>query len=231
MSGGSACFSSMLECAVGPVSLLDPGLPCLYKALPSCSSLFPSTSLPVFPFLGLKERLEFIVLLLRACCVERAVLQPLLRRMRLLSLQNGRFPLLLPRRHNLRGQPFWLTLGKGLPRRTLSMCMRLWRVAERSYPWNSALYSWHSSTWTIRGSGFVKIFLDTEYGLRYFLFQKHGSTRVLWYFFIEGRGFCDLKVNAGNDKCWVWSARDRSKGENTETVVKFALLFRHQSLP
>ena len=48
--GGGAGFSSMLESAVGPVRLLDPG-PALSveKALPSCSSLFHSTSLPVFP--------------------------------------------------------------------------------------------------------------------------------------------------------------------------------------
>ena len=73
-----------------------------------------------------------------------------------------------------------------------------------------------------RGFGYAKVILDTEYGLRYFLFQKHGSTRVFGHFFIEGRGFCDLKVNAGNDKCWVWSARDRSKGDDTETVVRAA---------
>ena len=64
-----------------------------------------------------------------------------------------------------------------------------------------------------------------QFGLRYFLFQKHSSTRVLGYFFIEGRGFCDLKVNAGNDTCWVWSARDRSQGDDAESVVKIALPF------
>ena len=53
---------------------------------------------------------------------------------------------------------------------------------------------------------------------------------MLGYFFIEGRGFCDLNVNAGNDKCWVWSARDRSQGEDAESVVKFALLFPSSEL-
>ena len=50
MFGGVASsFSSMLECAVGPVSLFDPGPAFFVKTpLPSCSSLFPSTSLPVF---------------------------------------------------------------------------------------------------------------------------------------------------------------------------------------
>ena len=51
--------SSLLERAVRPVSLFDPE-PALFveKALPSCSSLFPSTSPP--SFLPLKERLKFI---------------------------------------------------------------------------------------------------------------------------------------------------------------------------
>ena len=136
MFGGGAGFSSLLEkVPLGPSVCLILDLPCssrkLFRVAVRCFLL----RLSLFsPFLWLKERQKFIVLLLGACCVERAVLPLLPRRMRLLSLQSGRFPPLLHRRQNLRGQPFWLTLGKGLPWRTLSMCMRLWRVAERSYP-------------------------------------------------------------------------------------------------
>ena len=96
--------------------------------------------------------------------------------------------------------------------------------------WNSVLYSWHSSARIKRGSGDAKILLDTEYDLRYFLFHKHGSTRVLWYFFIEGQGFCDLKANAGNAKCWALTGRGRSPGEDAKTVVEFALLFPSSEL-
>ena len=55
-------FSSKLEYAVGPVSLFDPG-PDLFveKALPSCSS-FP-------PLQRLQDRLKFIVLSQKVCCV------------------------------------------------------------------------------------------------------------------------------------------------------------------
>ena len=65
------------------------------------------------PLLWPKERLKFIVLLQKVCCVERGVPPPLLRRKRWFSLQNGRFLRLLLRRRNLRGQPVRLTLGTG----------------------------------------------------------------------------------------------------------------------
>ena len=59
MFGGGASFSSVLECAVGPVSLLDSG-PALFveKALPSSNSFFPSTSLPVSPVSVAEEEAE-----------------------------------------------------------------------------------------------------------------------------------------------------------------------------
>ena len=41
-------------------------------------------------------------------------------------------------------------------------------------------------------SGDAKILSDTEHGLRYFLFHKHNSTRVLGHFFIDGQGFCQV---------------------------------------
>ena len=132
--GGGAGFSSMLESAVGPVSVLDPG-PTLFveKALPSCSSLFPFTSLPVFPVSVGEREAE----------VHRAVAEGVLRGTSSSSTiasphevaQSSKGSVstaVAPK--NLRGQPFWLTLGKGLPWRTLSMCMMLWMVAERSCP-------------------------------------------------------------------------------------------------
>ena len=221
----------MVESAVGPVRLLDPG-PALFveKDLPSCSSLFPSASLPVFPVSVAEGEAE----------VHRAVAEGVLRGTSSSSTiasphavaQSSKRSVstaVAPKTNSARSTVL-VDSGQGFAMENFVHVHEVMEGCREVLSWNWVLSSWHSSTWTKRGSGHAKIILDTEFGLRYFLFQKHGSTKILGYFFREGRGFCDLNVNAGNDKCWVWSARDRSQGEDAESVVMFALLFSSSEL-
>ena len=209
----------MLGCAV---SLLDPG-PALFVdksfrvAVRCCFPLSQFSS-----FCGLKQRLKFIVLLQKVCCVERAVPpQPLRRR------QNVGFLRLLPRRRNLRAVK--MTLGKENFVHVHDVMEGLLEVVSS----NSVLFFFG-----IPPHGYKEVLatprslLDTKYDLRYFLFHTHGSTRVLGQFFIESQGFCDLKANAGNAKCWAWTARDRSHWRRCRSSCQVrAVFFRHQSLP
>ena len=188
--GGGAGFSSMLESTAGPVRLLDPG-PALFveKALPSCSSLFPSTSLPVFSVSVGEGEAE----------VHRAVAEGVLRGTSSSSTvasphavaQSSKRSVstaVAPKTKSARSTVL-VDSGQGFAMENFVHVHEVMEGCREVLSWNSVLYSWHSSTWTKRGSGHAKIILDTEFGLRYFLFQKHGSTRVLGYFFIEGRGF------------------------------------------
>ena len=181
-----------------PVSLFDPG-PALFveKALPCCSSLFPSTSLPVFPVSLAEGEAE----------VHRAVAEGVLRGTS--SSSTAASPQAVVQSSKRSVSTAVAPKTKPVPWRTLSMCMMWWR------------YSWHSA--------FLRVdkwrFWRRQDPFGHLLFHKHGSTRVLGHFFIEGRGFGDLKANAGSAKSWVWTVRDRSQGGDAETVVKFALLF------
>ena len=116
--GGGAGFSSMLESAVGPSVCLILDLPCssrkLFRVAVRCFLL------RVSPFSAEGEA-EVHRAVAEACLRGTSSASLLLRRMRLFSLQDGRFPRQLLRRRNLRGQPVRLILGKGLSWRTLSM--------------------------------------------------------------------------------------------------------------
>ena len=194
--GGGAGFSSMLASAVGPVRLLDPG-PALFveKALPSSSSLFPSTSLPVFAVSVAEGEAE----------VHRAVAEGVLRGTSSSStvcfaacgcsvFKAVGFPPLLCRRQNLRRQPFLVASGQGFAMENFVHVHEVMEGCLEVLSWNSVLYSWHSlhmdkkevlvtprSSWTPSS-----VFASS-------CSKKHGSTRVPGYFFIEGRGFCDFE--------------------------------------
>ena len=177
------------------------------------------------PFLWPKERLKFIVLLQKVCCVERAVPPPLLR-----SLQKRSVSTAVAAKTKFARSTRQVDSGHRFVMDNFVHVHDVMEGLPKAFSWNSVLYSWYSPAWIKRGCGDAKILLDTEYDLRFFLFHKRGSTRVLGHLFIEGHRFCDVKANAGNAKCWVWTARGRSQGEDAETVVKFARLFPSSEL-
>ena len=133
MFGGGAGFSSMLE---SPSVCLILDLPCssrkLFRVAVRCFLL----RLSLFsPFLWLKEWQKFIVLLPRACCVERAVLPLLLRRMRLLSLQSGRFPTAVPPKTKSVRSTVLVDSGQGFAMENFVHVREVMEgCRERSYP-------------------------------------------------------------------------------------------------
>ena len=95
---------------------------------------------------------------------------------------------------------------------------------EELYSQRSKLYRFRDGDWKERGLGEAKLLKHKETSkVRFMLRQEKTGKIVANFFAVDVAPYCDLRPNAGSEKCWVWTAQDFSDEEGS--VDQFALKF------
>eukprot|EP01053_Blabericola_migrator_P001199 Blabericola_migrator_1__1198@NODE_1306_length_4845_cov_216_545626_g74_i1_p4_GENE_NODE_1306_length_4845_cov_216_545626_g74_i1NODE_1306_length_4845_cov_216_545626_g74_i1_p4_ORF_typecomplete_len197_score58_20Ran_BP1/PF00638_18/1_2e37WH1/PF00568_23/0_0031SH3_10/PF17902_1/78SH3_10/PF17902_1/0_7DUF4303/PF14136_6/0_39DUF4303/PF14136_6/2_2e03_NODE_1306_length_4845_cov_216_545626_g74_i119962586 len=87
----------------------------------------------------------------------------------------------------------------------------------------SKLYRWSNGEWKERGLGDSKLLRDKDGKTRFLLRQEKTGKIVANHYVVPKNDQCQLKPNAGSDKCYVWSVLDSAEDE--PKVEQFALMF------
>eukprot|EP00929_Paragymnodinium_shiwhaense_P022607 TRINITY_DN143_c0_g2_i1.p1 TRINITY_DN143_c0_g2~~TRINITY_DN143_c0_g2_i1.p1 ORF type:complete len:2603 (-),score=942.64 TRINITY_DN143_c0_g2_i1:139-7947(-) len=95
---------------------------------------------------------------------------------------------------------------------------------EELFSHRSKLYVFKDTEWKEKGLGDSKILKHRSSGkVRYVLQQEKSSALAANHYIVALEPFCDLRANAGSDKCWVWTAQDCADGD--KVTEQFALKF------
>eukprot|EP00746_Dinoflagellata_sp_MGD_P003416 gnl/MRDRNA2_/MRDRNA2_106638_c0_seq1.p1 gnl/MRDRNA2_/MRDRNA2_106638_c0~~gnl/MRDRNA2_/MRDRNA2_106638_c0_seq1.p1 ORF type:complete len:1475 (+),score=417.25 gnl/MRDRNA2_/MRDRNA2_106638_c0_seq1:99-4523(+) len=95
---------------------------------------------------------------------------------------------------------------------------------EEIYSQRSKLYRYKDGDWKERGLGDSKLLKHKATGkVRFMLRQEKTGKIVANHYVIDKAPYCELRPNAGSEKCWVWTAQDYSDGE--AVTEQFALKF------
>ena len=95
---------------------------------------------------------------------------------------------------------------------------------EELYSQRSKLYRFRDGDWKERGLGEAKLLKDKATSkIRFMLRQEKTGKIVANHYVVDVSPYCDLRPNAGSEKCWVWTAPDFSDEEGS--TDQFALKF------
>ncbi|CAJ1335821.1 unnamed protein product, partial [Effrenium voratum] len=93
---------------------------------------------------------------------------------------------------------------------------------EEIYSQRSKLYRFKDGEWKERGLGDSKLLRHRGSGkIRYMMRQEKTGKIVANHYVYAFPPYCDLKLNNGSDKCWVWTTMDYSEDE--AQVEQFAV--------
>lgn len=100
---------------------------------------------------------------------------------------------------------------------------------EQLYSQRSKLYRFKDEEWKERGLGDAKLLQNKANGRVRFLLRQEKSGKVVSnHFILDHAVYCDLRSNAGSNKCWCWVAQDWA--DNEKQTEKFALKFGTEEL-
>lgn len=89
---------------------------------------------------------------------------------------------------------------------------------------HAKLYRFRDGEWKERGTGEAKLLRDSASSRTRFLLRQEKTMKVMAnHWVIDEVPYCDLRPNAGNDRCLVWTTPDSSDNANEPQVEKFAL--------
>jgi hypothetical protein len=98
------------------------------------------------------------------------------------------------------------------------------------YAQRSRLYRFKDGDWKERGTGEAKLFTDPGTGMTRFLLRQEKTMKIVGNFYvIEHETYCNLRPNAGNEKCWTWTVHDCADPDEPQ-VEQFALRFGSEEL-
>eukprot|EP00435_Cladocopium_sp_Y103_P066081 s648_g28.t1 len=100
---------------------------------------------------------------------------------------------------------------------------------DEIYSQRSKLYRFKDGEWKERGLGESKLLRHRENGkIRFMMRQEKTGKIVANHYPYDYPPYCELKLNTGSDKCWVWTTMDYSEDE--VQVEQFALRFKEVDL-
>jgi hypothetical protein len=90
------------------------------------------------------------------------------------------------------------------------------------YSQPSTLYIFRDGDWKMRGQGDAKLLEHKTTGEVWFVMRQEKTQKIVANHYVIPP-YCELKLNDGSDKCWVWSAQDCADGD--AQTEKLALHF------
>ena len=91
---------------------------------------------------------------------------------------------------------------------------------------NAKLYRFRDGKWKERGNGNCKLLRHKTKNRVRFLLRTEKTKKLTANFYVAQSPLCELKPKTGNDKSYLWVAKDFSEGEVLDE--KFAILFKNK---
>merc|ERR1712176_145509 len=103
------------------------------------------------------------------------------------------------------------------------------KADEEICSYRSMFYRFQNGTWNTQGIGIARLLMHRKTrSIQLVFVQDNTSQAMCRHLLVDVSSYCELRPNAGSDKCWEWLAQDYSEGE--PRVDRLALKFANSDL-